>query len=756
MKLWYRGSAKEWVEALPLGNGHMGAMAFGGAEGLFWISENTCWSGAPQPDPLPADAARRMQNARRLLLEKRYGEAEKELALCTGIKGNYGTQVPLGRLKTGVEGADGGTRELSLREGVCKDVLPAGDTEVVRTSFISHSARVLAVSLEARRLPRLRLWAEGFSQPCCTRFADGRLICEGRALENNHSDGLHGVETAMVLLPETDGRLTLSRDELLVENASYCRLYLAADTSFAGADPLARCLARAEAAKETGMERLLREHSAEHAALMDRCTLELPENGNSALPTDLRLAAYRRDPDDLALVALFFQYGRYLLLGSSRSDSVLPAALQGVWNDDRACRMEWTDDMHLDINTQMNYYPAHVTGLAECEKPLFRWLRDTLMPQGRAVAQRLYGCPGWCAHTVSSAYGWAAPGWDVSWGFHVSGGAWAALAIWEHYLYTRDAGFLARYYPVLYGAAEFLYGLLETEPESGKLVTVPSYSPENAFLYKGERHCISVGSTVDTTVTRCIFCAVLAADRALGTPHETEKLAAFGEALDRLPGYRVGGRGQLQEWFFDFDEAMPDHRHTSHLLALHPFNCIDPAAQPELKKAAERSLELRLGKNARDIVLANWAGALLVLYYARLLDAEKAAGFIKPMIGFLSRANMLITHEGPTTSVTGGIYELDGNTGLTAGIAEMLLQSYTGEISVLPAVPDSWPRGRFEGLVAQGGHRVAAEWDETAVRVTVRPAADAVLTLSWQGQKRTLEARAGQPLSLEWKKARQA
>lgn len=713
LKLWYETPAQEWTQALPLGNGHMGAMAYGGTDGLFELSELTCWSGGPQAKYLDDDAPTLMREARRALLAGDIARAESLMDRCTGLKENYGTQVPFGRFWLGVTTEPNQQRrELNLRTGVARDELIYESMTVLRESFISNPDKVMVARLatDGELMPDLRVWFEGWSQPSNTTHHGYELMVRGRALELNHSDGLHGVSYYGRLQLSTDGQIEWSRQGILVKNSKEVTVYLTIITDMFTSDMEGICTQRIQSAIDKGWEQLLETHTNEHVQWMDRCTLDIRTDEVSDLPTNLRLKKYKEDKSDYALTALFFQYGRYLLLGSSRPDSLLPAALQGIWNDDRACRMAWTDDMHLDINTQMNYFPAEATGLGDCVKPLFRWMEEILVPQGSRIAKELYQCDGWVAHTVSNAYGWAAPGWGgCSWAFHVSGGAWIATHLWDHFLYTKDNEFLHRVFPILHGAAQFLYNILLPHPITGELLVTPSYSPENMYHYRGEPHWITAGATVDTLIARHMFGIVIEAGRLLGK--QDSLIDLLKEAIEKLPPLRIGKHGQLMEWYEDFDEILPDHRHTSHLLSLFPFGVVDPDDTPELVDAVRVSIERRLGENTTDIVLANWAGALLILYSARLQDGEAAGQFLEPMMAFLSRDNMMITHEGPTSSITGGIYELDGNTGFTSGVVEMLLHSHRGELHILPAIPYSWSEGSFQGLIGRGGHRVSVAWE---------------------------------------------
>lgn len=746
-KLWYTHAATEWTEALPLGNGHIGAMAYGGEEGRFDLSENTCWSGAKAENPLKPGAAESMELARELLLKGDYAQAEKELENCLGQRENYGTQVPMAQLFVSVEAECARqSRELDLTAGVTCDRLQCDSRSVVRTGFISNPSKWMGVRVMAggEELPRLRLWLNGYSEPSKTEIAGTDLIVTGRALENIHSDGLHGVEYRCHLRYFTDGTVFWNRRGLLIDGATHLEVYVTAATSLFGADMEKVCRERLTAL-DSGWDALLEEHIREHSGWMNRCTLWLPQGEQADLPTDERLERFRTDGADKSLISLMFQYGRYLLLNSSRPDSLLPAALQGVWNDNRACRMEWTDDFHLDINTQMNYFPAESTGLGECTRPLFRWIEKTLVPEGERIARRLYGAEGWVAHTVSNAFGFAAPGWGLDWGLFLTGGAWVATHLWRHYLFTGDRAFLAESWETLKGSAAFLLDSLRQEPESGKWMTVPSYSPENVLIWRdGKRYPITVGATADLLITKYVFSAVLEAGDILG--RQDAVLERIRDMLPKLPAFLVGKHGQLQEWFFDCDEALPDHRHTSHLLSLYPFGQITLEDTPELAQAAKVSLARRLGEDARDIVYANWAGALLILYHARFRDGVGAGRFAEKMLSFLARKNMMITHQGETTSIVGGVYELDGNTGFTAGVVEMLVQGDRKDrLRVLPALPADWPEGRYTGLVVYGGHTVDAAWEQgVASEIRVCAGGDVELTVEYAQASITCSFERGQ------------
>ena len=431
--------------------------------------------------------------------------------------------------------------------------------------------------------------------------------------------------------------------------------------------------------------------------------LDLGPSPHPDWPLDRRLAAARAGEDDPALCALVFQFGRYLLIGSSRPESPLPAHLTGVWNDNVAARIGWTCDYHLDINTQMNYWIAESTGLGECAAPLFRWIAERLAPSGEQTAAILYGLPGWVAHIVSNAWGYSAPGWSTHWGFFPTGGVWVAMHLWDRYAYGGDRAFLAgQAYPALREAARFCLGYLAPEPEHGWLVGGPACSPENAYRRGGRAYAICLGPTVDRVLIDELFRHTAEAARLLGV--DGELAGSLDAARAALPPFQVGQHGQLQEWLADEEEALPQHRHTSHLLGLYPFDQITPRDTPQLAGAAAVSMARR--QAAEGYEEGSWARNLLTLYDARLEDGAAAYRSLTTLFRVESENSLFM---GPRMAPFHA-YEMDYNTGAAAAIAEMLLQSKRGCLCLLPALPPAWPEGRASGLCGRGGFVVDLAW----------------------------------------------
>lgn len=472
--------------------------------------------------------------------------------------------------------------------------------------------------------------------------------------------------------------------------------------------------------------------------------IQLGSSGKEGLPTDQRIRLLAQDQaEDPQLFALFLQYGRYLTIAGSREDSPLPLHLQGIWNDGEACRMGWSCDYHLDINTQMNYYPTEVVNLADSHLPLMRYIED-LSQAGKSTARDLYGSKGWVAHVFSNVWGFTAPGWETSWGLNVTGGLWIATHLMEHYEYSQDRVFLERQaYPVLKEAAEFFLDYMTIHPKYGWLVTGPSNSPENSFYpadsSEGAQR-LSMGSTMDQVLVQDLFEFCLKSAVLLDTDLELQ--LKLKEAMAKLPPLQIGKRGQLQEWLEDYEEAQPEHRHLAHLFALYPSNQITPDRTPELSAAARVTLENRMAQEELEDV--EFTAALFGLSFARLYDGEKAYKHISHLISGLCFDNLFSFSKSGIGGAECNIFVVDGNFGGTATIAEMLLQSHADEIHLLPALPQAWNTGSVSGLRAKGKVEVDVVWEKGQLtEATLRTYAPGTVTLRWGDQRTTFQAETG-------------
>jgi alpha-L-fucosidase 2 len=477
--------------------------------------------------------------------------------------------------------------------------------------------------------------------------------------------------------------------------------------------------------------KLLREsHVNEHSEKFNRVSLSLGGDPSAdTIPTDERLRRFREGGDDPGLIATYFQYGRYLLMGSSRAPAQLPANLQGIWNKDMLA--PWNSDYHTNINLQMNYWPAEVCNLGETVMPLTRFMEEITAP-GSVTAREMYGAKGWTLHHTTDPFGKTAVLDGVYWGMFPMGGAWMTLPLWEHYEYTLDTAFLReRAYPVMKGAAEFTRTFLVPDSQ-GRLVTVPSYSPENSYIdpRSGREYKLTYAPSMDNQIIREVLGNCRKAAATLGIDREWADSLQF--ILDRVPPDRVAPDGTIMEWIEDYVEAEPGHRHMSHLFALHPGTQITPET-PELYAAARRTLERRMAHGGGH---TGWSRAWIINFYARLLDGNESYRHLRQLLEKSTLPNLFDTHPP---------FQIDGNFGGTAGIAEMLLQSHNGVIRILPALPDAWPDGKVTGLKARGNFEVSTEWHKgMATLISVKSLSGAPLKMAYRESTLSMETETGE------------
>lgn len=714
----YSNPSKKWMGSLPMGNGRLGTMVYGGYDTeTVALNEVTLWSGQEDPDANNICGPEKLKEMREAFFA---GDLEKGNNLgwqyLSGQGKNFGTHLPFGDIKLTYlnqqESVSDYHRTLDLGSAVATVSYKRGVVKYTHEYFTSNPDQVSVIKLSANKkksisftlsLDMLRYNTIVASTNTLDIMGDARF----------DKNGVGGVKfRGIVRVMPKGGTISHGAKSITVKNADEVVILTDIRTDFHNPDYQAQCAETIQKASQKSYVSLKKDHITDFSHIFSRMDIDLGGNLQKNKDTDVLFFDAKKGNPSSAFDALFFQYGRYMLISSSRENSPLPANLQGIWNDNLACNMPWTCDYHLDINIQQNYWSANIANMAETNVPLFKYLQ-LLAKYGHETARKMYGCDGWVAHTINNVWGDTAPGSGVSWAMNVTAGAWMATQLWVHYDFTQDKEWLRKEgYPLIKETAKFFVDYMVKDPNTGYLVTGPSISPENSFrTVDGRDYCLSMMPTIDRAVVYDIYQAAIKSSEILGI--DAEFRARLQKDIKLLPPYQIGKDGTLNEWLLDVTRSDMSHRHASHLLGLYPFGEISPENNPDLAKACEVFLDKQTHHGQWEDT--EWTRGNMINFYARLKNPEEAYESLKGLYTGFMRENLMTVSPAGVAGAQEDIFSFDATEAAVSGICEMILQSYDGYLDFLPALPAAWRDGSVKGICARGGIEADITWKDGKV-----------------------------------------
>ncbi|MEP1489830.1 MAG: glycoside hydrolase family 95 protein [Algibacter sp.] len=738
LRIWFEHPTTKWNRGLPIGNGNLGAMIYGTPEKeIICLNEETIWTGGKDYNRDKKDAGKYIDTIQKLLFAKEYMQAEKvvqDKILNKRLPWGKNTYQMLGNLFIETSNLDSiinYKRELDIRNSIATTTFKNNGVSFKRTYFSSFpdKAMVYKYTTDAKGKINISAWIKRSEQ---TKI----ITSENRIEFSEHVGNGHGVKYHAIVDFETKGGTSkIENGKLIITNADEVIIKVVASSNYRGLNPEKECNVALNKIKNSSYSELLDKHVSDYQALFNRVDFKISDKTGEELPTDVRLKKVKNGETDNYLTQLQYQFGRYLLISSSRPGN-LPANLQGIWAD--GFTPPWNSDYHININIQMNYWMAEMSNLAECHEPFLEYI-DDLREMGRLTAKRIYNSRGFVAHHTSDAWHSTAAFGKARHAMWPMGAAWCCEHLFTHYEYTENKEYLKnKAYPIMKEAALFFVDFMVTDPNTGVLVSGPSISPENNFLTaSGEKATLNMAPTMDRAIVFELFNNCIKAAEILNIDKDFS--AILKNKIKQMPPLKIGKDGRLLEWAEELEEAMPGHRHISHLYALHPSNQISKTKTPELFEAAKKTIEGRLSKGGGH---TGWSRAWIINFYARLLEGEKAYNNIVALQRKSTLPNLLDVHPP---------FQIDGNFGVVSGITEMLLQSHNDEVHVLPALPAAWGSGSIKGIVAKKGFEVDITWELGKLKkLVIKSKLGNNLRLRYQDEVKERSTTKGEVLELEY------